>query len=41
MTARCIGACGIAPAVVFDGKVAAQQTPEMACDRMAAWEQGE
>ncbi|SKB12533.1 NAD-reducing hydrogenase complex protein HoxE [Planktothrix sp. PCC 11201] len=38
MTARCIGACGIAPAVVFDGKVAAQQTAEMACERMAAWE---
>lgn len=38
MTARCIGACGIAPAVVFDGKVAPQISPEMACDRIAEWE---
>lgn len=26
-TARCIGACGIAPAVVFDGTVAGKQEP--------------
>jgi bidirectional [NiFe] hydrogenase diaphorase subunit len=26
MTARCLGACGIAPAVVYDGAVAGQQT---------------
>ncbi|MBE9142031.1 bidirectional hydrogenase complex protein HoxE [Planktothrix mougeotii] len=38
MTARCIGACGIAPAVVFDGKVAPQISPEVACDRIAEWE---
>jgi bidirectional [NiFe] hydrogenase diaphorase subunit len=30
VTARCIGACGIAPAVVYDGAVAAKQTPETA-----------
>jgi bidirectional [NiFe] hydrogenase diaphorase subunit len=36
-TARCIGACGIAPAVVFDGKVASQVTPEAACDRIKDW----
>jgi bidirectional [NiFe] hydrogenase diaphorase subunit len=28
LTARCIGACGIAPAVVFDGHVAPRQSPE-------------
>lgn len=28
-TARCLGACGIAPAVVEDGTVAGRQTPEM------------
>lgn len=38
MTARCIGACGIAPAVVFDGKVAPQISSEKACDRIAEWE---
>jgi bidirectional [NiFe] hydrogenase diaphorase subunit len=26
LSARCIGACGIAPAVVFDGDVAGKQT---------------
>jgi bidirectional [NiFe] hydrogenase diaphorase subunit len=28
VTARCIGACGIAPAAVFDGQVYGKQTPE-------------
>src|SRR6266542_6344503 len=28
ITARCLGACGIAPAAVFDGAVAGHQTPE-------------
>ncbi|OCR00404.1 bidirectional hydrogenase complex protein HoxE [Oscillatoriales cyanobacterium USR001] len=37
LTARCIGACGIAPAVVFDGKVASQVTAEAACDRIKDW----
>ncbi len=27
-TARCIGACGLAPAVVYDGAVTARQSPE-------------
>jgi bidirectional [NiFe] hydrogenase diaphorase subunit len=30
LTARCIGACGIAPAVVYDGTVAPKQTPASA-----------
>lgn len=37
MTARCIGACGIAPAVVFDGKVAGQVQPEAALERLKEW----
>lgn len=30
MTARCIGACSIAPAVVYDGVIHPKQTPESA-----------
>ncbi|HWQ15973.1 MAG TPA: bidirectional hydrogenase complex protein HoxE [Roseiflexaceae bacterium] len=30
MTARCLGACGIAPAMVFDNQVLGGQTPETA-----------
>ncbi len=37
MTARCIGACGIAPAVVYDDVVAAKQTPETALERVKGW----
>lgn len=33
-TARCLGACGIAPAVVFDGTVCGHQTPEQVRDRV-------
>jgi bidirectional [NiFe] hydrogenase diaphorase subunit len=29
MTARCLGACGIAPAAVLDGTVSGHQTPEL------------
>lgn len=28
LTARCVGACGLAPAVVVDGEVLGKQTPE-------------
>lgn len=34
MTARCLGACGIAPAVVYDGVVAGHMTPELAVARL-------
>lgn len=34
LTARCIGACAIAPAVVYDGNVAGRQTPEQAVERV-------
>jgi bidirectional [NiFe] hydrogenase diaphorase subunit len=37
LSARCIGACGIAPAVVYDGAVAAKQTPEAALARLEPW----
>src|ERR1700758_2175902 len=33
LTARCIGACGIAPAVVYDGAVTPRQTPEKAVEQ--------
>jgi bidirectional [NiFe] hydrogenase diaphorase subunit len=37
LTARCLGACGIAPAVVFDGIVSGNQTPELVRDRIQPW----
>lgn len=40
LTARCIGACGIAPAVVFDGTVTARQTPESALEHVKGWTHG-
>jgi bidirectional [NiFe] hydrogenase diaphorase subunit len=36
-TARCLGACGIAPVVVFDGTVCGHQRPEVACERVKGW----
>jgi bidirectional [NiFe] hydrogenase diaphorase subunit len=37
LTARCIGACGIAPAVVYDGTVTPRQTPESAIEHLKGW----
>lgn len=37
LTARCIGACGIAPAVVYDGAVTPRQTPESAVCQVKGW----
>jgi len=37
LTARCIGACGIAPAVTYDGHVAPKQTPETALEKIKNW----
>jgi bidirectional [NiFe] hydrogenase diaphorase subunit len=37
LTARCIGACGIAPAVVYDGTVTPRQTAESALERVKEW----
>jgi bidirectional [NiFe] hydrogenase diaphorase subunit len=39
LTARCIGACGIAPAVVYDGVVMARQTPETVLGQVKGWMQ--
>jgi len=37
LTARCIGACGIAPAVTYDGQVAPKQTPASALEKLKSW----
>lgn len=37
LTARCVGACGIAPVVVFDGQVCGHQEPEMVRERVKGW----
>ena len=37
LTARCIGACGIAPAVVYDGTVTPRQTTETAVAQVKGW----
>jgi len=37
LTARCIGACGIAPAVVYDSQVAPKQTPEDTIAHLNQW----
>jgi bidirectional [NiFe] hydrogenase diaphorase subunit len=41
MAARCIGACGIAPAVVFDGAVAGKVEPPTALAKIQEWERSE
>ena len=38
MSARCLGACGIAPAVVFDGEVAGKQAPEAVLAKLQTWQ---
>lgn len=37
LTARCIGACGIAPAVVYDGTVTPRATPDLALEQIKKW----
>src|SRR3974377_258637 len=37
LTARCIGACGIAPAVVYDGAVTPRQTAATALEHLKGW----
>jgi bidirectional [NiFe] hydrogenase diaphorase subunit len=37
LTARCVGACGLAPAVVFDEVVEGRVSPEAAEARMRRW----
>ena len=37
LTARCLGACGLAPAVVYDRQMAGQQVPDQAVARVKGW----
>jgi bidirectional [NiFe] hydrogenase diaphorase subunit len=37
MVARCVGSCGLAPAVVFDGNVEGHLTKESALARLRGW----
>jgi bidirectional [NiFe] hydrogenase diaphorase subunit len=37
VTARCLGACGLAPAVVFDGEVAGKVSTEATLERTSRW----
>jgi bidirectional [NiFe] hydrogenase diaphorase subunit len=36
-TARCLGACGLAPVAVFDGEVCGNVQPDQARERMKGW----
>ena len=37
LTARCVGSCGLAPAVVFDREVAGKVTPAQIAERVKTW----
>jgi len=37
LTARCIGACGLAPAAVFDGEVVGKLNSEKVTDKLEEW----
>ena len=37
VTARCLGACGIAPAVVLDGAVKGHETPDVLLADVKGW----
>ena len=37
LTARCLGACSIAPAVVYDGEAKGKQTSDQVIARLEAW----
>lgn len=37
LTARCMGACGIAPAVVYDRTVMPRATPELVLEQIKGW----
>jgi bidirectional [NiFe] hydrogenase diaphorase subunit len=39
MSARCLGACGIAPAIVFDGTVIGKQDSEIAVGKVKGWQE--
>jgi bidirectional [NiFe] hydrogenase diaphorase subunit len=37
VTARCLGSCGLAPAVVFDGDVVGKMEPQDMQSRLRGW----
>jgi len=37
LTARCIGACGLAPAVVYDGAVTPRASIDTAVEHIKKW----
>ncbi len=37
LTARCLGSCGLAPAVVFDGEVCGRMTPPAVLEKIERW----
>lgn len=37
LTARCLGSCGLAPAVVYDREVAGKVTPQTMRERLGQW----
>jgi len=37
LTARCLGSCGLAPAVVYDQEVAGKVTPPSLRERLSRW----
>jgi bidirectional [NiFe] hydrogenase diaphorase subunit len=37
LSARCLGSCGLAPAVIYDNEVAGKVTPEQLRQHMAEW----
>lgn len=37
LSARCLGACGLAPVAVFDGEVVGKVTPEVMRQRIGGW----
>jgi len=38
-TARCLGACGLAPIVVLDGEVCGKLTPAQVLERIGSWDE--
>jgi bidirectional [NiFe] hydrogenase diaphorase subunit len=38
LSARCIGSCGLAPAVVYDSEIAGKVTPDQLRQQLAEWE---
>jgi len=39
VTARCLGSCGLAPAVVFDGEVRGRMNPPAVLENLERWEE--